>query len=256
MSTKYLGDAFDIHGGGVDLVFPHHENELAQARDAGKPFARYWIHNGLLTVNGEKMSKSLGNYITVEDALGDFPHPDYLKLFFLKTHYRSPIDYSRERIEEAKRNWHEFARFFQHAYQRKIDQVSGARGTVEAGKGLVEFQHAMDDDLNTPKALAVLFELVNAGHRMLESADKAAQFAAHGAFEVLLQCGRALGLFQQGLSEEQPEALQRIQARIAEREVARKAKDFKRADEIRESLRGEGYLLTDTAGGTLWRRAG
>ena len=255
MSTAYLGDAFDIHGGGVDLIFPHHENEIAQVQALDKPFAKYWVHNGLLTVNGEKMSKSLGNYITVEKVLEQYQHPDYLKIFFLKTHYRSPIDYSVAKMEEAKKNWQEFSRFFQHYYQQKTEMVSGGLATVEGAKALTEFTAAMDDDLNTSKALAVLFDLVNAGHRMLESKDAMARFASRGAFEVLMDCGRILGLFHQGLSEVAPETLQRIQVLIAKRDSARKAKDFERADEIRETLKQEGYLLADTAGGTLWRRA-
>ena len=186
MSRKELGDAFDIHGGGVDLVFPHHENEIAQAQAAGKPFARGWVHNGLLTVNGEKMSKSLGNFITVEQALKDWPHPDYVKLFFLKTHYRSPIDFSQEKMREAKHNWEEFSRFFQHYYQRKADTVSGGRAAAEAGEGLTSFEAAMDDDLNTPKALAALFELVNGGHRMLEAADASAHGMARSVFDTLM----------------------------------------------------------------------
>ncbi|MBI4003919.1 MAG: cysteine--tRNA ligase [Candidatus Omnitrophica bacterium] len=254
MSTKELGDTFDIHGGGVDLVFPHHENEIAQARGAGKPFARTWIHNGLLTVNGEKMSKSLGNFITVEQALKDWPHPDYVKLFFLKTHYRSPIDFSHERMGEAKRNWEEFSRFVQHYYQRCTDAEGVGPASGESATGRQAFEAAMDDDLNTPKALAALFELVNAGHRMLEAADASAHGAARSVFDTLMACGAVLGLFQHGLTEEEPTTRERIDALIAKRDAARKAKNFKQADDIRESLQQEGVLLADTAGGTLWRR--
>jgi len=254
MSTKELGAAFDIHGGGLDLVFPHHENEIAQAQAIGRPFAKTWIHNGLLTVNGEKMSKSLGNYITVDDALTVYPHPDYMKLFFLKTHYRSPIDYSVERMQEAKANWEEFSRFFQHDYQRQGDQAGG--GTSPAAERALEaFEAAMDDDLNTPKALATLFELVNEGHRLLEAADTAQHAKARQVRDVLLRCGGVLGLFQQGLSEVDAEARRRVETLMTERDAARKAKDFQRADQIRETLQREGYLLADTAGGTLWRKA-
>ena len=255
MSTTYLGDAFDIHGGGVDLIFPHHENEIAQAQAAGNPFATTWLHNGLLSVSGEKMSKSIGNVVTLEAVLEQYPHPDYLKLFFLKTHYRSPIDYSPEKMDEAKRNWEEFSRFFQHYYQRKVDAVSGGLATDEGAHALQVFESAMEDDLNTPKALAALFDLVNAGHRMLESSDSQAYTAARGVFEVLMACGGVLGLFRQGLTETDLATRQRIEALIAEREAARTTKDFARADHIREALRQEGYLLADTAGGTLWRRA-
>ena len=256
MSTKYLGDAFDIHGGGVDLVFPHHENEVAQARGAGKPFARWWVHNGLLTVKGEKMSKSLGNYLTVDEVLARHPHPDYLKLFFLKTHYRSPVDYSEEKLAEATQNWEEFARFFQHAVQRNLEAAGGGTAAGEAAQARAAFQDALDDDLNTPRALAVLFTLVNAGHRMLESASSEAGRAARGVWDMLVECGTVLGLFGQGMTEETADTRQRIQRLITERAEARKAKDFHRADEIRERLRADGFLLTDTAAGTLWRRAG
>ncbi len=255
MSTKYLGDAFDIHGGGVDLVFPHHENEIAQAEAVGKPFARCWVHNGLLTVNGEKMSKSLGNYLTLDQGLSTYPHPDYLKLFFLKAHYRAPIDYATQRMDEAKTNWQEFARFFQHYYQRKADAAVGSGASAEAVKAREQFRAAMDDDLNTPQAIAALFELVNAGQRLLEGGSRDGLSSARGVFETLIECGNVLGLFQQGMSEEPPETLRRIQALIGQRDAARKAKEFTRADEMRETLKREGYLLTDTAGGTLWRRA-
>ena len=256
MSAKLLGDAFDIHGGGVDLVFPHHENEIAQAQTLGKPFARWWIHNGLLTVNGEKMSKSLGNWISVEDVLRAYPHPDYLKLFFLKTHYRSPIDYSTEKMAEAKKNWEEFSRFFQHYDQRKADSGPAGAAAAEAVTARGVFDQAMGDDLNTPQALAVLFDLVNAGHRLLESNAPEGRVGARSVCEVLVECGGVLGLFRQGVSEEPLEVQQQVQARIRERDAARQAKHFARADEIREALRRDGYLLTDTAGGTLWRRAG
>jgi len=254
MSTKELGDAFDIHGGGVDLVFPHHENEIAQAQAVGKPFAQAWIHNGLLTVQGEKMSKSLGNYVTVDDALTAYPHPDYLKLCFLKTHYRSPIDYSVERMREAKANWEEFSRFFQHSYQRQGDQTVGG-GSPGAEHALAAFEAAMDDDLNTPRALAVLFDLVNEGHRLLEADHATAHASARGIGEVLLRCGGVLGLFRQGLSDIDSTARQHVETLIVERDTARKAKDFARADLIREALRKEGYVLADTAGGTLWQKA-
>jgi len=255
MSTTYLGDTFDIHGGGVDLVFPHHENEIAQAQAAGKPFARVWVHNGLLTVDGEKMSKSLGNFLTLDQVFAQYPHPDYLKIFFLKTHYRSPIDYSPARMEEAKKNWQEFSRFFQHYYQRQVDAVVKGTMNADAAQALQHFEAAMTEDLNTPRALAALFGLVNAGQRLLDSSDAAARAAVRGVFDVLIDCGKVLGLFQQGMTEEAPETLRRIQTLVGERDAARKAKDFKRADQIRESLRGEGFLLADTAGGTLWRRA-
>jgi cysteinyl-tRNA synthetase len=255
MSTKYLGDQFDIHGGGVDLVFPHHENEVAQAEAAGKPFARTWVHNGLLTVNGEKMSKSLGNYFTLEQILESYPHPDYLKIFFLKTHYRSPIDYSKLRMDEAKKNWEEFSRFFQHYAHSQADAAKGgALETSEAADAAELFEEAMDDDLNTPKALAVLFDLVNLGHRVLESGDSGRLLLAKRVYETLLRCGMTLGLFLQGTTEETAATVERVSALIAKRDAFRKAKDFAQADAIRQQLQQEGFQLADTPNGTFWRK--
>jgi len=252
MSTAYLGDAFDIHGGGVDLVFPHHENEIAQAQALGKPFAKYWIHNGLLTVNGEKMSKSLGNFVTVDQVLSDYPHPDYLKLFFLKTHYRSPVDYSPERMAEAKKNWDEFLEFFDHYDQFTVATHQKVEQTVPDFERL--FQDAMDEDLNTPKALAVLFEAVNLGKHGLQLGDAAGGGLAAHARWTLLACGNILGLFEQGLSNDDAEMRTRIQKLIQEREIARKAKDFVRADEIRRQLRQENVHIMDTPMGQFWHR--
>ncbi len=254
MSTQYLGDAFDIHGGGVDLVFPHHENEVAQARGVGKPFARTWIHNGLLTVKGEKMSKSLGNFLTLEQVVAEYPHPDYLKLFFLKTHYRSPIDYAPVKMEEARKNWQEFSRFFQHYDQQKLQAGRGGSKPETGTQAARAFQEAMDDDLNTPKALAVLFELVNLGHRALEAGDATERACAMGVAEALIHCGATLGLFLQGMTEEHSDVVEHIAAMIGERDRMRKAKQFSQADAIRTQLRQEGVLLTDTSHGTLWRR--
>jgi cysteinyl-tRNA synthetase len=201
------------------------------------------------------MSKSLGNYLTLEQVLNRYPHPDYLKLFFLKTHYRSPIDYSPERMEEARKNWQEFSRFFQHASQREVHAVTGGLASAEAALAQQQFEAAMDDDLNTPQGLAAFFDLVNAGHRMLESSDSKVLFAARGILDLLTRWGAILGLFRQGMTEEPPAQQQRVQQLVEQRDAARKAKDFKRADEIRARLQQEGYLLADTAGGTLWRRA-
>ena len=252
MSTKYLTDAFDIHGGGLDLIFPHHENEIAQAQALDKPFAKYWVHNGLLTVKGEKMSKSLGNYFTLEQVLSRYPHPDYLKIFFLKTHYRSPIDYSPEKMAEAKKNWEEFSWFFQHYDQLRVR----GQGEYEllVPNFLGQFQAAMDDDLNTPQALAVLFEAVRVGREGLQQRTLEGSEQAANAFFALQHCGMTLGLFRQGMSEEDPETLAKIRAMVMERDKARKAKDFKKADKIRESVQEAGFYLTDTPEGTLWRR--
>ncbi len=254
MSTKYLGDTFDLHGGGIDLVFPHHENERAQSQAAGMAFARLWMHHGLLTVQGEKMSKSLGNYFTLEQVLETFPHPDYLKLLFLKTHYRSPMDYAPAKMEEAKKNWQEFARFFHHAAQQQVETAVGKAEAWEGEQAKAQFDAAMDDDLNTPQALAALFELVNLGHRLLASGDERSRWLARRVLETLRECGMTLGLFLQGTQEEPASTLQRIRAQVAERDEARRRKAFVRADAIRQALLGEGVRLTDTANGTFWHR--
>ena len=252
-------ETLDIHGGGMDLIFPHHQNEIAQSEAAtGKsPFAKYWLHHGLLTINGQKMSKSLGNVVTVDHVLERYPHPDYLKLFFLKTHYRSPIDYSDERMDEAKKNMEEFGSCFQHYDQLTGDvQPSGGTDTqrFEILQKKTMFEEAMDEDLNTPKALAVLFDLVNLGKRIMESQATMKLFMARWAHDVLIECGTVLGLFTAGFSEENQQTLTEIQKKIAERDEARKQKKFVKADEIRQELHLQGVLLTDTPHGTLWRR--
>jgi cysteinyl-tRNA synthetase len=255
MSTKYLGEAFDLHGGGVDLVFPHHENEIAQAHAVGKPFARGWVHNGLLTVNGEKMSKSLGNYTTVDQVLERYPHPDYLKLLFLKTHYRSPLDYSDEKMNEARKNWQDFRGFFR--IHDQIQTECSPKDMASAGvvpNFMTRFQEAMDEDLNTPKALAVLFDALSFGQKGIEQGGKEGFLWREHAYSSILEYGRVLGLFQQGLSEETPEVREKIQRAIAERDKLRNAKEFKKADEIRNRLKQEGFHLMDTSYGTFWRR--
>jgi len=255
MSTKYLGDTFDLHGGGVDLVFPHHENEIAQAQAAGKPFARGWVHNGLLTVNGEKMSKSLGNYTTVDQVLERYPHPDYLKLLFLKTHYRSPLDYSDEKMNEARKNWQDFRGFFR--IHDQIQTEYSPKDMESAGvvpNFMTRFQEAVDEDLNTPQALAVLFDALSLGQKGIERGGKEGFLWREHAYSSILEYGTVLGLFQQGLSEEKPEIREKIQRAIAERDKLRNAKEFKKADEIRNQLKQEGFHLMDTSHGTFWQR--
>ena len=229
MSSKYLGETFDIHGGGVDLVFPHHQNEVAQSccGNEGSDYARYWMHNGYLMSEGEKMSKSLGNFYTVRELLDEFPG-EALRLVLLKTHYRQPLDFSKAKVREAKAELDGFYR-----------AVSGA-SAVEPAPEVVA---ALSDDLNTPGALSVLHTLGNDPDLLRASAGM-------------------LGLLQQdpdawfkgdaaagGLSGDEIETL------IAERADAKKAKDFARADGIRDDLKAQGVVLEDKPGGvTEWRR--
>jgi len=258
MSTQYLGDAFDVHGGGVDLLFPHHENEIAQAEAAGKPFARCWVHNGLLTVSGEKMSKSLGNYTTVEQALTLCRgQADVLKMFFLSAHYRSPLDYNERDITQASRRWDRLYHL--------VEMVKSLRGSpstaLEAASPTRQrFEAAMDDDLNTPAALAVIDGMLTRGHQLFEQAvlNKRSDSATKEEIEEagrqldqlvdeIIALAQVLGLFLSYHPTELPEEFRR---RIDERKEARARKDFRAADEIRAWFVSQGYRLVDHDDGT------
>jgi cysteinyl-tRNA synthetase len=257
MSTQALGDTFDIHGGGADLAFPHHENEIAQSEGAtGHPFVRYWMHNGFVRINEEKMSKSLGNFFSVREVLKDY-RPEEIRYFILTSHYRSPLNYSDEQLQNARQ-----------ALQRLYTALSGLSGLkqidvhtppAETSSYRQAFAAAMDDDFNTPEALAVLFELARAINR--QKVQDPVQATALGA--VLVQLGNLLGILQsepdawlkgqhqgaEGLDDAAIESL------INQRLAARQAKDWAEADRIRDLLKAKGILLEDGAGGTGWRRA-
>jgi cysteinyl-tRNA synthetase len=246
MSLKYLGPDFDIHGGGADLLFPHHENEVAQSLCAhpGSVFARLWMHNGMLLVDGEKMSKSLGNFRTVADILAEGPWAgEAFRLLLLKTHYRQPLDYSLDGLREARR---ELDRFY---------RALGRMGAVSPTGDQPSVEDALADDLNTPLALATLHHLVSAANNALDAGDAA---ALPGLKARILAAGGLLGLLQAA-----PDAWFRgdaddaamIEAAIAARLAARKAKDWSEADRIRDTLAGQGILLEDGPQGTIWRRA-
>jgi cysteinyl-tRNA synthetase len=239
MSSSLLGESFDIHGGGQDLQFPHHENEIAQSEGAsGGRFAKYWMHNGFVRVDEEKMSKSLGNFFTVREVLKKYD-AEVVRFFIARAHYRSPLNYSDSHLDDAK-----------SALARLYTALRGAA----AGGGGVDwnepharrFKAAMDDDFNTPEAVAVLFEMatrINAGERGL-----APQLRALGGLLGLLQRDPA-AYFQGGLDAASIETL------IGGREAARKRRDFAEADRIRKVLLEQGVVLEDGAGGTTWRRA-
>ncbi len=241
----------DIHAGGRDLIFPHHENEVAQSEAlTGKPFAQYWIHHGLLTINSQKMAKSLKNFITIEEALKKYT-PDELKLFFLSSHYGSSLDFNDEKMQEVRKNIGRFSIFFFEAENLKKesqDNVADFPSAIEKHKQ--EFLKAMDDDFNSPRALAALFEMITETYKLKGVEDYAGLF---GRVAALI---RSFGQEIFGLSMQF--ALLDLSAHEAllldARKVARAQKDFKRSDELRDELKGCGIIVEDGPGGQRWRR--
>jgi len=235
MSHRYLGESFDIHGGGDDLLFPHHENERAQSLccNPGSSFARYWLHNAMLLSNGEKMSKSLGNFFTIREVLTRAP-AEALRLLMLGAHYRSVLDFTWEKLEDAKRTLNRF-------YRALEKHPSVAPGAVDA-----DFMSALCDDMNTPLALSCLHPLADAA--LAGDAQAAASLKASGAMIGLLGQS-ADDWFRAGSDDGAIDAL------IVQRAEAKKARDFALADSIRADLAAQGIILEDTAQGTKWRRA-
>ena len=254
MSTALLGKTIDIHGGGADLQFPHHENEIAQSEGAhGGQFVRYWIHNGFVRVDDEKMSKSLGNFFTIRDVLQRFD-PEVVRLFIVRAHYRSPINYSNAHLEDARAS-------LLRLYNALSDESAGPAQAALIDWSLpwaARFREAMDDDFNTPEAMAALFDLAAELNRTRSP-----------ALEVQLRAlAGVLGLLQRPLAEVRRGGLQgraaaaqaglddaAIQSRIDQRAQAKKARDFATADRIRAELLQQGVVLEDGAAGTSWRRA-
>jgi cysteinyl-tRNA synthetase len=251
MSTHCLGNHFDIHGGGQDLRFPHHENEIAQSEAAtGEKFVNLWMHNGFVRVNEEKMSKSLGNFFTVREILASY-NPEVVRYFILGSHYRSPLNYSDVSLEHAKSAL--------SAFYITLKDLAPAT-EVETGEYGERFFAAMDDDFNTPEAFAVLADL----RHVINKAKEGEPAEARRLAGILISLGGILGLFQSdpetflrstaradeagGLSDE------RIEQLIAQRNAARQARDWATADRIRDELSGQGVVLEDTAGQTSWRR--
>ena len=280
MSQRFLGDTFDIHGGGKDLIFPHHENEIAQSEGAtGKTFATYWIHNGFVRVDSEKMSKSLGNFFTIKEILKSY-HPEVLRLFMLQSHYRSPVDFSSDSLDEARMGMERLYTTLKNMEDTLANDVnlSGVSAKNLSGKDKdvykqVEalpgrFVEAMDDDFNTAMAIGCIFDTVRLinGYLAEEEVTMTTEklFVLDVARKNIKDVGKVLGLFledpdeyfrkdrdkevrKRGLNVEDIESL------IEERRAARAAKDWKKADEIRDTLAGQGVTLKDTPTATTWK---
>lgn len=279
MSSKHLGLPFDIHGGGMDLVFPHHENEIAQAEATfDKGFAHYWLHSGLLKVKGEKMSKSLGNIIDIRDALEQWD-AEVLRFFFASYHYRSPADFSEQALKMAERGLERINR----AREKLEEVVGGVGGTIDDTLNKTEkeyhtailefretFEKAMNDDFNTPEAIATIFDFVKATNSYFMASDKINTSLCTYALNTLIETGNVLTLFQDkkekadvqtliciskkygGKGEGSMESL--LEELLDIRENMRKNKNWKQADNIRDDLSTAGYEIQDTLDGPKWRR--
>jgi cysteinyl-tRNA synthetase len=274
MGQHFLGETFDIHGGGADLIFPHHENEIAQAEGAtGKPFVRYWIHNGFVTINQEKMSKSLKNFSTIRDILG-YCHPEAVRLFLLSNHYRSPVDFSEQSLREAQQALDRLYALLKDLKEMQGEAAGAPASNAAAMEEIVrslpeQFEKAMDDDFNSAAALGVLQRATRDLNRLIAEArqgatagfppklldEGCATFTRLGATLGILTADPAEyfkqkqdeGMKDVALSEEQ------IRHYIEERKAARAQKNWKRADEIRDELLGKGIVLEDGPQGTTWK---
>ncbi len=245
MSLKYLGNTLDIHGGGQDLIFPHHENEIAQSESftGTKPFVKYWLHNGLLQLGEEKMSKSLGNLVTIKETLSKYS-ADALHIFILSSHYRSPLTYSEEALEAAERG---AGRLRESVRSEERDETNGNQKDIEAYQS--RFIEAMDDDFNTPQALATLFDLAREMNRLRDTGSSVGQRQS-----LLIKLAGVLGLTLKPPERQFIDAEPFIKLLISTRERLRQAKQWQLADEIRANLDEAGIILEDTAKGTVWKR--
>ena len=262
MGMRYLGDSFDIHGGGEDLIFPHHENEIAQTEAAtARPFVRYWMHNGFVNLGAEKMSKSLGNTLTIREMVARHS-PDAIRLYLLGTHYRHSLEFADERVAEAARALGRLTGLAEEADRLGASGLAAADGDEQLAQAVAaqraRFEAAMDDDFNTPQALGVLFDLVRALNAAREQVGQGAvsgrAFAA-GVAE-LLGLARVLGLLERGIpgsAPVDPELAARVEALIGRRQDARRQRNFAEADRLRAELAELGVVVEDKAGGTTWK---
>lgn len=281
MVIKHLGESIDIHGGGADLIFPHHENEIAQSEAyTGKPFAKYWVHNGFITIDKEKMSKSLGNFFTIREILDKYD-AEVIRLFILSSHYRSPIEFSNEQLHDAEssleRYYSTIARiddFLSHALETTILPLTpplakgGNKGGVELESILDKFkdrfEEAMDDDFNTALAIGHIFELVREANKFLDSkpSGEAAKALIKRSKDIFETVGEVLNLFNRTPAQWNIDLLKskkisltesEIESKIEERRIARQNKDWAKADAIRKELEEKGIILEDKKDGTSWK---
>lgn len=255
MSTKYLGETIDIHSGGQDLIFPHHENEIAQSEGlTGKPFARYWLHNGYINVDNRKMSKSLGNFFTVRDIIKEFD-PEVVRLFMLSSHYRNPINFSRELLEQEQSALerlynakHNLEYLLESAPDRPADEEE-KQFLDKLPRFVKDFEEAMEDDINTADAVGVIFDLVREINTSIKGGQAAETIRA--ALYTLTKLTDILGLLAKDTRQKLDSE---IEALIEKREQARKEKNWALADKIRDELKEQGIILEDTPQGVRWKR--
>ncbi len=266
MSMKYLGETLDMHGGGRDLVFPHHENEIAQSEGAtGKPFVRYWMHNGLINLRGEKMSKSTGHFFSVEDVNKDF-NGDVIRFYLLSTHFRSNSEFSEERLKEAEAGFERIKNLCIHLDEKLSEPVDEGGAAPSGGaEGLGEivlevrrdFEEAMDDDFNSGEAIGHIFRLVREVNRIRASSGEILARDRKTLEEIrdaMRMFDSVLGLFRGGLPRAGLEVPDEVERLVAEREEARAAKDWNRADELRDRVLELGFTIEDRADGPALKR--
>ncbi len=256
MSKKYLGEQIDIHAGGEDLIFPHHENEIAQSEAAnGKDFAKYWLHNGFLNIDNRKMSKSLGNFFTVREISEKYDL-QVLRFFMLSAHYRSPLNFSAELMEAAKSGLDRIVTAAENLNflkgNAKTESMTEAEkeAFAKSGEYVQNFENAMEDDFNTADAISAIFELVKYANTTADGSSSAEYLESLG--ERIVTLADVLGII---VKKEQEMLAEDIEALIAERQAARKERNFARADEIRDELLAKGIILEDTREGVKWKKA-